>query len=616
MKRVSSLRVRLLGLVALALLPAVGVIVYTAEEQRRAAIADVQTTALRVARLAATDQGRRIAGARELLVALAHLREVRLHESLPCSRLFARVLEQYPLYLNLGAVKPDGELFCSALPVPEPTNLADRAYVRRALAARDFAVGDYQVGRVTRQASVNVAYPVVDDDGTARGVVFAAIGLASLNQLVAEARLPEGSTLTVIDRQGTVLVRHPHPERWVGKTLLDVPDLAVVRARGRGIAEAAGPDGIHRLLGFVPLLEGGEAGDVYVSVGIPRDAALTGADRLLARNLGLLALVGLLATVAAWYGGEAFVVRPVRRLVEATRRLAAGDLTARVGVASAGELGQLAGAFDEMAEALRAREAEIRRSNERLLATEKLAALGRLAAGVAHELRNPLTVIHGRLQLLRAQLDRGAPPDAHVLGKAVGALGEATERMKRIMQGLANYSRPARVEPVPLDVRDLPDGAAELVSHQARTGGVRVAVDVPDGLPPVLGDRSEMAQILVNLATNALEAMAAATGGVLTLAARLDPSPEGGRVRIEVADTGPGIPPEQLERIWEPFVTTKAEGTGLGLSIVRGLTERQPGAAIAVESTVGRGTTFRLTMPVAPTARGPSAPVPRRAPGP
>jgi len=605
---VSSLRVRLLGLVVLALLPAVGVMLYTAEEQRRAAVADVQATALRVARLAATDQGRLIAGARDLLAALAHLPEVRLHQSRPCSRLFARLLEQYPLYLNLGAVTPDGTLFCSARPPREPTNLADRAYVRRALAARDFAVGDYQIGRVTGQASVNVAYPVLGEDGAARGVVFAAIGLAGLNQLVREARLPEGSTLTVIDRQGTVLVRHPDPERWVGKALPDVPDLAVVRARRGGVAEAAGPDGVHRLLGFVPLLDGGEAGDVYVSVGIPRHAAMAGADRQLARNLGLLALVGLLATVAAWYGGEAFVVRPVRRLVEATRRLAAGDLSARAGMSSTGELGQLARAFDEMAEALRAHEAEVRRSHEQLLATEKLAALGRLAAGVAHELRNPLTVIGARLQLLQAQLDRGAPPDADVLGKAVASLAEATERMKRIMQGLANYSRPARPEPVLLDVRELLAGTAELMRHQVRTADVRLALDVPPDLPPVLGDRSEVAQILVNLATNAVEAMAAAAGGVLTLAARLDPGPEGGRVRIEVSDTGPGIPPEWLERIWEPFVTTKPEGTGLGLSIVRGLAERQPGATIAVESTVGVGTTFRLTLPVPPPPQAAGTP--------
>jgi len=211
--RLSSLRVRLLLLVVLAVLPALALIVYTAAEQRRAAIADVQETALRVARLAATDQGRRIASAGELLVALAQFREVRLRDGARCSALFAEVLKRYPLYLNLGAVNSSGELFCSALPISEPTNVADRAYFKRAVASRDFAVGDYQIGRATKKASVNVAYPVLGEEGTVRGAVFAAIDLASLNQIVREARLPERSTFTVVDRQGTVLVHHPDPER-------------------------------------------------------------------------------------------------------------------------------------------------------------------------------------------------------------------------------------------------------------------------------------------------------------------------------------------------------------------------------------------------------------------
>ena len=602
--RFSSLRVRLLLLVVLAVLPALALIVYTAAEQRRGAIADVQETALRVARLAASDQGRRIASAGELLVALAQFREVRLRDGARCSTLFAEVLKRYPLYLNLGAVNSSGELFCSALPISEPTNVADRAYFKRAVASRDFAVGDYQIGRVTKKASVNVAYPVLGEEGTVRGAVFAAIDLASLNQIVREARLPERSTFTVVDGQGTVLVRHPEPERWVGKALPDAPDLAVVRARGTGVAEAAGPDGVPRLLGFVPLLDGGESGDVYVSIGIPKDVALAGPNRLLAWNLATLALVGILAMVAAWYGGDAFVVRKVNRLVDATKRFAAGDLSARTGDSYTGELGQLSRAFDEMADAIRDRELEVQRSHEVLAKNEKLAALGRLAAGVAHELRNPLTVIDGRLQLLRVQLDRGTPPAAEALAGWVAKLSTASERMKNIMRGLSNYSKPAKSEPTLLDVRELLSAAAELVANQARTHEVTIGLDAPVGIPPVLGERSEMMQILVNLATNAVEAMAG-TGGELALRARVEPrggeapAPTQEAVVIDVADTGPGIPPEQLEKIWEAFYTTKAEGTGLGLSIVRGLAEKQPGAAIAVESAVGIGTTFRLIMPVA-----------------
>jgi signal transduction histidine kinase len=118
-----------------------------------------------------------------------------------------------------------------------------------------------------------------------------------------------------------------------------------------------------------------------------------------------------------------------------------------------------------------------------------------------------------------------------------------------------------------------------------------VEVDVPDDLPPILGERSEMMQILINLATNAIEAME--SGGRLQLRVRLDPP----AVVIEVEDSGPGIPPEKMAAIWEPFHTTKPEGTGLGLSIVRGLVDKRPGATIGVRSVPGAGATFTLRMP-------------------
>jgi signal transduction histidine kinase len=135
------------------------------------------------------------------------------------------------------------------------------------------------------------------------------------------------------------------------------------------------------------------------------------------------------------------------------------------------------------------------------------------------------------------------------------------------------------------------------VAYQARKVDVVIAVDTPADLPPVRGDRSQVMQILLNLSSNAIEAMAG-RGGQLSLRAGV--RGESGRqgVRVEVADTGPGIPPETLVRIWEPFFTTKAKGTGLGLSIVRGLVAEQPGAALDVESQPGRGTTFTLTFPI------------------
>ncbi len=238
------------------------------------------------------------------------------------------------------------------------------------------------------------------------------------------------------------------------------------------------------------------------------------------------------------------------------------------------------------------REAQLRQSR-------KMEALGQLASGVAHELRNPLTVIDARLQLLERQLAAGSV-DVPALGKQLASLQEAAGRMTRIVQGLSAYSRPSKTQPVPLNVRDLLTSASELVAHAAGVRSVSLELDAPADLPAVLADRSEMMQVLVNLATNGIEAMG--PGGRLVLRGRVEPAATGTpgsapAVVIEVEDSGPGIAEDTLATIWEPFYTTKAEGTGLGLSIVRGLVRKQPGASISVESARGKGTTFALRMP-------------------
>ncbi len=576
----------------MALVPVSVLLVSSALDERRQAALRVQEAALRLARLAATNQGQLVLATHHLLAGLAQLREVQRRDAAGCGRLFAELLREYSLYANLGAIRPDGELFCSAVPFEGRIRLGDRAYFRRAVATRQFAIGEYQIGRATRRATLNVAYPALDERGDLRAVVFAALDLAWLNRLVAGADLPPGSTFTVIDQNGTVLVRHPEPAAWIGRTLPREEVRGLFGTRS-GVAEAAIFDGVPRLFGFTPLLDGRERGDLLVAIGIPRRTVLAQIDRALRQNLAWLAGIGLLTALAAGTGAHLLVMRPVDVLIGATRRLAAGDLAARTGLAGhGGELGQLAAAFDRMGEALQARQAEIERHYEALLRSEKLAELGRLAAGVAHELRNPLTVVGARAQLLeRAAAER--PPQPEVIAGHVRALQDAAERMGRIVQGLSSYSRPARSAPARLDVLPLLAGVQELVAYQARKQDVAVRVEAPPAVPAVLADRSEMTQVLVNLAMNAIEAMGA--GGRLTLRAHTGP----GTVLLEVADTGPGIPPAVMERIWEPFYTTKPEGTGLGLSIVRALVDKQPGAAIAVESVPGRGTTFRITLPAA-----------------
>lgn len=349
----SSLRARLLLLVAIAVIPILGLTIYSALEQRHLAGYEVQETTVRLARVASSQQGQLILGTRQLLTGLAQLREVRQGSPGECSAVFAKLAKSYPVYSNLGAVDRDGEVYCSARPMTGSVNVSDRSYFVRAMQSADFAIGDYQIGRITFTATLTLAYPIFDRKQQVNGVVFAALDLAWLNQLVKEADLPAGSIFTLTDKHGTILVRYPEPEKWVGRSTAELSRSAMARSSGTGVAEASEPDGVPRLIGFTPLLGREQTGDVYVSIGIPKKAAFAEADHTFARNLGWLALIASIAFAAAWFGGDVFVLRQVSALVGMARQLEKGNLTRRVGPPyGKGELGQLAKSFDEMAASL------------------------------------------------------------------------------------------------------------------------------------------------------------------------------------------------------------------------------------------------------------------------
>jgi signal transduction histidine kinase len=359
MKRLhlSDLRVRLVLLVLLAVIPALGLILYAAEEQRTSTAIEAQQNALRLARLVSANQDGLIEGARQLLTALARTPFVRSGTAAACSSFMKDLLEKYPHYANLAVADLDGRQTCSAVPPKTPVNIADRAYFRGAIAKRDFAIGDYQIGRVTGKATINFGYPLSDSRGEVRGVVYAGLDLAWLNRLASTMHLPLGTTVTVVDRNEVVFVRYPEPGKWIGQAMPDGPLRNAIKAQnGEGVAEATGMDGIERLYGFTPL--GGATGAMVI-VGIAKDVAFAPADRVMANSLVWLALVSLLAFAGAWWGGNWLIVRPVDRLIAATEQLGTGDLAARVGSSNGGdELQKLASAFNRMAQALERRALE------------------------------------------------------------------------------------------------------------------------------------------------------------------------------------------------------------------------------------------------------------------
>jgi signal transduction histidine kinase len=244
-------------------------------------------------------------------------------------------------------------------------------------------------------------------------------------------------------------------------------------------------------------------------------------------------------------------------------------------------------------EDLQSRMDELRRAQETLVQSAKLAAIGELAASVAHEINNPLTVILGNSGLLLQQL----PSDSPAYRKVDAIEAEAT-RAGRIVRDLLNFARRREPKRESVALHELLDRAIELLSPKLASGHVEVERVFDQSIPPIAGDRDQLTQVFLNLMTNAADAMG--KGGRLVLQTGIDHGEDGQRmISVSVSDTGQGIPPEHLARIFEPFYTTKAEGhgTGLGLSVSLGIVQAH-GGAIDMESKPGHGTTARVKLPV------------------
>jgi len=310
--------------------------------------------------------------------------------------------------------------------------------------------------------------------------------------------------------------------------------------------------------------------------------------------LGALALVGGFAVLIAWLMSRK-LARPIRELVSGTRHVMRGDLNHRVTVSERGEIGELVGSFNAMAQEIdqhrgrlerlvQARTAELEQAHESLMRSEKLASIGVLASGVAHELNNPLTSILMNINLLMEEVEDA---DLH---RELKRVGDDALRCQRIIDDLRDFSHRRELEIGPCDLNEVVSDALGLITRQLRLQKIALARNLFDRMPSVLCDPDRIRQVLMNIFVNAIQAMP--EGGTLSVGTAF----QEGCAAITVTDSGPGIPSDIRSRIFDPFFTTKAEGTGLGLSIVYGIMEEH-GGRVELDSAAAAGTAVRLLLP-------------------
>ncbi|MBN2126578.1 MAG: cache domain-containing protein [Deltaproteobacteria bacterium] len=304
-------------------------------------------------------------------------------------------------------------------------------------------------------------------------------------------------------------------------------------------------------------------------------------------TLGGLGLSLLLCYFLIWSA-----MKPVTKLVIATQRLAAGNLDEQVHLEkSTPEIATLGRSFNVMAQSIRERDRQLRlRAQEEVMRSERLAMIGQLAAGVAHEINNPLGSI-----LLFNRLVLNKCPEPTVMRQNLERVEHEVKRCQNIVQALLEFARQRETKTESTDLNRLLDKTMALFENQPLFHNIELIRDYQEDLPPAVVDPAQIQQVFVNILMNAVDAMKGK--GTLTLRTR---SPEtADAVEICFADTGCGMPGEVMERIFEPFYTTKGvgQGTGLGLSISYGIIQRH-GGDIRVSSETGRGSLFIVTLPI------------------
>jgi signal transduction histidine kinase len=229
--------------------------------------------------------------------------------------------------------------------------------------------------------------------------------------------------------------------------------------------------------------------------------------------------------------------------------------------------------------------------------SQKLAALGRLTSGVTHEVKNPLNAMRIHLELLRARLAKAGQPLKPEIAENIDIIAHEIQRLDRVVQGFLRFARPQDLRLAPIDVNDVLSDVARVARPEAAKSGVEIVLDLGRGLPRVTADAELIAQASTNLVRNAVQAMPG--GGTLVIASRRATSRG---VEVRVADQGVGIPPENLDKVFSLYFTTKTGGSGIGLAMVYRIVQMHDGR-VDLESTVGKGTTVMFTLPAAPETR-------------
>ena len=522
----------------------------------------------------------------------------------PIARYLELVRSKYNVYGQISVMTREG---IPIYPQGEPARKLDaRARLNLPEVGR-LILSDIHLSPDRRESFFQISAPLVGSSGDLEGVVCASVGTGAILSAVLRVSLGETGECYLVNRDGTFLA-HKEPARILTENIAQSESFKNVFGGSKRRISYIDYRGIE-VIGASTMVAGT---DWALVVEQDKEEAFHPVTEL-RQSISLMICLSLLgALLSAWLLSR-YVATPIRRLSEAANSLARGAF-GQVRLEPEhrrDEVGLLYDAFGEMARQLQEREqrleekvirreAELMETDVRLKQTEEaaarsqqLAALGQLAAGVAHEIRTPLTSLKMFLQSIESEmaLPSEYDEDFHVAMNQI-------RRMEATISRFLDFARPQAPVFSEVDVRDVVEDALLVARPRARQQETFIGTSIDDTLPRIWGDRKQLGEALLNLIVNGLEAVEARGELRVTVRRETAPADDGSEdlVRIDVADTGPGIPEEIVPSLFDPFFTTKSTGTGLGLSIVQSVVKRH-GGRVDAASQPGQGAVFSLTLP-------------------
>lgn len=569
-----------------AVLPALGILAFTAVSEVRHEVRRALNDAHRLAKFSAEINNSAINGSKHLLLSLSQVPQIKNQNPTECEQILRDLINIYPSYENLLLFDRTGAIVCAGRPLNINRIPTNSEWFTKTLADGTFYFGTSRLGLVTGATEFSLSLPV-ETNSEITGVLAATYNLSWFRNIASSSQLPPNTTLTVLDKTGKIMAMYPEAGNWIGRNMGKSQALDMMRTSTDGTFRAVGLDGIKRLFGFTTIP--GQDTNLRILVGLPEDAAYEYVKKVVF-YISIWIIFSSVIFVSAWVAGSLFVLSRINKLSKATKKITAGDLSTRTGISHGiGEISQLAQALDQMAETLQKRDAELAKRTEELKRSND--ELEQFAHIASHDLQEPLRIISKYTQLLAEGYKDKLDSEAN---KFINQAVDGTKRMQQLIDDILKYSLiekcTERFSTVDLNI------VMDTVKTNLReTITETQAVIKYTKLPTVLADAPQMIQLFQNLVSYALKFRKTDIAPEIEITSLK----EGEHFKFTITDNGIGIDEKNLEKIFVIFhrLNTKEDqpGTGIGLAICKKIVERH-GGKIHVRSTEGRGSEFTFTI--------------------